>query len=99
MTSTASEWVTDSQIPICSPGTFRSEEFLNVYGQVETELTAQNLISLPLWDDEHGIRMGDGLTDPDMLAGYVPIGRISKCVWSGRDRVDGSEPDQPAPVG
>ncbi|HLZ43896.1 MAG TPA: putative Ig domain-containing protein [Candidatus Sulfotelmatobacter sp.] len=47
------------------------EEFLNVYGQVETELTAQNLTSLPLWDDEHGIRMGDGLTDPDMLAGYV----------------------------
>jgi len=46
------------------------EQFLTVYGQVETELQAQNLTSLPLWDDEHGIKIGE-LTDPDMLAGYV----------------------------
>ena len=47
------------------------EAFLTVYGQVETELQARNLTSLPLWDDEHGILSTDGLTDPDMLAGYV----------------------------
>ncbi len=47
------------------------EEFLNVYNQVQTELQKRNLTSLPLWDDEHGILQGQGLTDPDMLAGYV----------------------------
>jgi len=47
------------------------EEFLNVYSQVQTELQKRNLTSLPLWDDEHGILKDQGVTDPDMLAGYV----------------------------
>ena len=46
------------------------EAFLTVYGQVITETQKRNLGSLPLWDDEHGILQGQGLTDPDMLAGY-----------------------------
>lgn len=45
------------------------EEFLTVYGQVETELQARSLTSLPLWDDEWGIELGE-LTDPDMLEGF-----------------------------
>ncbi|HYM78917.1 MAG TPA: putative Ig domain-containing protein [Candidatus Dormibacteraeota bacterium] len=46
------------------------ESFLTVWGQVQTELQARNLTSLPVWDDEHGILQGQ-MTDPDMLAGYV----------------------------
>jgi hypothetical protein len=45
------------------------EEFLTIYGEVETELQARNLTSLPLWDDEWGIKIGE-LTDPDMLEGF-----------------------------
>ena len=45
------------------------EEFLTIYGQVETELAARDLTSLPLWDDEWGIKIGE-LTDPDMLEGF-----------------------------
>jgi hypothetical protein len=52
------------------------EAFLTVYGDVEAELVKRNLTSLPLWDDEHGILQGQGLTDPDMLAGYVARGEI-----------------------
>jgi hypothetical protein len=47
------------------------EAFLTVYGQVTAETQKRKLTSLPLWDDEHGILQTDGLTDPDMLAGYV----------------------------
>lgn len=47
------------------------EAFLTVWGQVQDELNARGLASLPVWDDEHGILKGEGLTDPDMLAGYV----------------------------
>jgi hypothetical protein len=47
------------------------EEFMNVWDDVQTELVARNLTSLPVWDDEHGILQGQGLTDPDELAGYV----------------------------
>jgi hypothetical protein len=47
------------------------EAFLTVYGQVTAETQKRNLTKLPLWDDEHGILQGQGLTDPDMLAGYV----------------------------
>jgi Putative Ig domain len=47
--------------------------FLTVYGQVQTELQKRNLTKLPLWDDEHGINPGQGLTDPDMLAGYASV--------------------------
>lgn len=45
------------------------EAFLTVWGQVQTEVQARNLTSLPIWDDEHGILSGQ-LTDPDELAGY-----------------------------
>ncbi len=47
------------------------EAFLTVYGQVVAETQKRNLASLPLWDDEHGILQNQGVTDPDMLAGYV----------------------------
>jgi Putative Ig domain len=47
------------------------EAFLTVYGEVIAETQKRNLTSLPLWDDEHGILQTNGLTDPDMLAGYV----------------------------
>ena len=47
------------------------ETFLSVYSDTETELAKHNLTNLPLWDDEHGIELGQGLTDPDELAGYV----------------------------
>jgi len=50
---------------------YSPEEFTNVYNSVQSELVKRNLTSLPLWDDEHGILDGQGLTDPDMLAGYV----------------------------
>ena len=46
------------------------EAFLTVWGQVQTEVEARNLTSLPVWDDEHGILSGQ-LTDADELAGYV----------------------------
>jgi len=47
------------------------EAFLTVWGQVQDELKARGLTNLPVWDDEHGILKGEGLIDPDMLAGYV----------------------------
>ena len=47
------------------------ESFLDIYSQVIAETQKRNLTSLPLWDDEHGILTGQGVTDPDMLAGYV----------------------------
>lgn len=47
------------------------EAFLTVYGQVTAETQKRNLTSLPLWDDEHGILAGQGVSDPDELAGYV----------------------------
>jgi len=47
------------------------ESFLTVWGQVTSELQKRSLTNLPIWDDEHGILQGQGLTDPDMLAGYV----------------------------
>ena len=47
------------------------EAFLTVYGQVVAETQKRSLTSLPLWDDEHGILQNQGVTDPDMLAGYV----------------------------
>jgi len=46
------------------------EEFLTMYADVVTEVQKRNLTSMPIWDDEHGIRVGQ-LTDPDELAGYV----------------------------
>jgi hypothetical protein len=52
------------------------EAFLTVYGQVQTELEKTNLTALPLWDDEHGILQNQGLTDPDMLAGYTATSLI-----------------------
>lgn len=47
------------------------EAFLTVYGQVTSETQKRNLTSLPLWDDEHGILSGQGVSDADELAGYV----------------------------
>ena len=47
------------------------EEFLTVWGQVQSEVQKRNLTALPIWDDEHGILPGQGVTDPDELAGYV----------------------------
>ena len=47
------------------------EAFLAVWADVQTEVQKRNLTNLPIWDDEHGILSSNGMTDPDMLAGYV----------------------------
>jgi putative Ig domain-containing protein len=46
------------------------ETFLTIYAEVTAETAKRNLTSLPVWDDEHGIKQNQ-LTDPDLLAGYV----------------------------
>ena len=46
------------------------ETFLSIYADVTAETQKRNLTSLPVWDDEHGIKQNQ-LTDPDMLAGFV----------------------------
>jgi hypothetical protein len=46
------------------------ESFLVMYADVIAETAVLNLQSLPLWDDEHGIKVGQ-LSDPDELAGYI----------------------------
>jgi hypothetical protein len=72
--------------------------FLTVYGQVETELQKRNLTSLPLWDDEHGINQGNGLTDPDMLAGYDAVSAVLRASV-GLQRQYIYTWDSPAPLG
>jgi polysaccharide biosynthesis protein PslG len=47
------------------------EAFMTVWGQVTSEIQKRNLTNLPIWDDEYGILPNQGVTDPDMLAGYV----------------------------
>lgn len=47
------------------------ESFLTMYDDVTAETAKRNLTKLPIWDDEHGIKPSDNLTDPDELAGYV----------------------------
>jgi hypothetical protein len=47
------------------------ESFLAMYDDVTAETKKRNLSSLPLWDDEHGIKPEDNLNDKDELAGYV----------------------------
>jgi hypothetical protein len=46
------------------------EAFLTMYADVTAETAKRGLTSLPIWDDEHGIKQNQ-LTDPDELAGYV----------------------------
>ena len=46
------------------------ESFLAMYADLTTETQKRKLTSLPVWDDEHGIRKGE-MSDPDELAGYV----------------------------
>jgi hypothetical protein len=74
------------------------EAFLTMYGLVETELEKRNLTSLPLWDDEHGILSTDGLSDPDMLAGYVARSAILRA-GVGIQRQYIYTWDTPAPYG
>jgi hypothetical protein len=74
------------------------EAFLTVYAQVQTELAKRNLTSLPLWDDEHGILKGQGLTDSNMLAGYVARGEILRA-GVGLQRQYIYTWDSPAPYG
>lgn len=47
------------------------ESFLTMYADVTTETAKRNLTKLPVWDDEHGIKSTDNMSDPDELAGYV----------------------------
>jgi hypothetical protein len=47
------------------------ESFLTMYADVTAETAKRNLTKLPVWDDEHGIKSTDDLTDPDELAGYA----------------------------
>jgi Cellulase (glycosyl hydrolase family 5) len=46
------------------------EAFLTMWDDVTTETAKRNLSSLPVWDDEHGIKVGQ-MSDNDELAGYV----------------------------
>lgn len=46
------------------------EEFLTMYDDVTAETAKRNLTSLPIWDDEHGIKQGE-MTNTDELAGYA----------------------------
>jgi hypothetical protein len=46
------------------------ESFLTMWADLIAETAKRNLASLPVWDDEHGIKSGQ-LNDPDELAGYV----------------------------
>lgn len=46
------------------------EEFLTVYGDVTAETAKRNLTSMPIWDGEHGIKVGQ-MSNTDELAGYV----------------------------
>jgi hypothetical protein len=46
------------------------ESFLTMYADVTAETKKRNLTSLPVWDDEHGIKQNQ-LTDPDMLEGFT----------------------------
>jgi hypothetical protein len=46
------------------------ETFLDIYADVTAETKKRNLTSLPIWDDEHGIKK-DQMTDKDMLAGFT----------------------------
>jgi len=74
------------------------EAFLTVWGQVQDELKARGLINLPVWDDEHGILKGEGLIDPDMLAGYVARSAILRASV-GLQRQYVYTWDSPAPYG
>jgi hypothetical protein len=48
------------------------EEFLTMYDDVTTETAKRNLTSMPIWDDEHGIKSGQmSGSDTDELEGYV----------------------------
>lgn len=46
------------------------EAFLTMYADVTAETQKRGLTSLPIWDDEYGIKQNQ-LTDPDLLAGFV----------------------------
>jgi len=74
------------------------EAFLTVWGQVQDELKARGLTNLPVWDDEHGILKGEGLIDPDMLAGYVARSAILRASV-GLQRQYVYTWDSPAPYG
>lgn len=47
------------------------ESFLAMYDDLTAETKKKNLSSLPVWDDEHGIKPEDNMNDKDELAGYM----------------------------
>ncbi len=47
------------------------ENFLTTYSNIVSDVQANGLGNLPLWDSEHGIKASEDFTDPDELAGYV----------------------------
>ena len=47
------------------------ENFLTTYSNIVSDVQANGLGSLPLWDSEHGIKASEDFSDPDELAGYV----------------------------
>lgn len=73
------------------------EAFLTVYGQVTSQLTANKLTTLPIWDGEHGIKKNE-LTDPDELAGFVARG-LALRAGVGLQRQYIYTWDAPAPYG
>ncbi len=42
-----------------------------MYDDLTAETKKKNLSSLPVWDDEHGIKPEDNMNDKDELAGYM----------------------------
>ena len=47
------------------------ENFLTTYSNIVSDVQANGLGNLPLWDSEHGIKASENFSDPDELAGYA----------------------------
>ena len=62
--------IVDVHMRGAGPDNEKPEAFLGIYNDVIGQLKKNNLTNLPLWDGEHGNKIGQ-LTDPDELAGYV----------------------------
>ena len=73
------------------------EEFLTMYDDVTAETAKRNLTSLPIWDDEWGLKKGQ-MTDPDEIAGFVARAVILRASV-GLQRQYEYTWDQKAPLG
>jgi hypothetical protein len=75
------------------------ESFLTMYDDVTAETAKRGLTKLPIWDDEHGSKSTDKITDKDELAGYVArslllragVGLQRQYVYSWDKNLQGNE--------